>query len=67
MPDTVADGMLDMAETIERCAELIRPHEPLPIDVLRKHGMRFTTAQIEYHQAMGALMRDLGGRTINHD
>ena len=59
-PTTVADGMIRLAEQVKHCAKLIRPHEPLPIEILRRHGGRFTSAQLEYHQAMGALMRDLG-------
>jgi hypothetical protein len=59
-PTTVAEGMIELANQVKRCAKMIRPYEPLSIEILRKHGGRFTSAQLEYHQAMGALMRDLG-------
>jgi len=65
-PTTVAEGMIRLAEQVKRCAKLIAPHEPLPIEILQRHGVRFTTAQLEYHQAMGALMGDLNRDTLNH-
>jgi hypothetical protein len=65
-PTTVAEGMIDLAKQVKRCAKAIAPHEPLSIEILRKHGMRLQTAQLEYFQAMGALMRDLGRSFSDH-
>ena len=56
----VADSLEGLGESLIYAAGVIRRHEPLSLDILRKHGLKTSRANAAAIDAMGELMRDLG-------
>lgn len=56
----VADSLEGLGEELISAAQMIRRHEPLPLEIMRRHGLKTARANMAAIDAMGALMRDLG-------
>ena len=56
----VADSLEGLGEELISAAQVIRRHEPLPLEILKRHGMKTARANMAAIDAMGALMDDLG-------
>ena len=63
----VSDSFEGLGEELISSARSIRRYEPLPLKILKKHGMRTSRANAAAVEALGDLLKDFGEEPVPPD